>query len=94
MRSLLFLSLVTLGAPALAQTVPAPRQAVLVPKDGEVAAEPQKPKKALLPEVPLINREMRVQQKNRDTVGRKNATRDEQRTAVSPSWQSPALSNF
>ena len=86
MRSGCFILALAFAVPAAAQSLP------LIPTRPAPEAPP--PRRSALRPVPFLWRELDIQRVNRDLLGRKNAARDEQRNAETPSLQPRPLSSW
>ena len=89
MKRALIAALFALTAPLVLRPQPV-RPLALVPSKPDVPAE----RRAALPPVPFLWRELNAQRVNEGILGRKNATRDEQRVAETPSLQPRPLSSW
>jgi hypothetical protein len=84
-RRALFILLLSVGAPAAAQPL------ALVPTQPGPEVPARYPR---LRPIPFFWRELDAQRANQGLAGRKNATRDEQRVAETPSLQPRPLSSW
>ena len=89
MRRALLAVLFALTAPLVLRPLPG-RPLALVPSKPEAPAA----RRAPLRPIPFLWRELDAQRVNEGILGRKNATRDEQRVAETPSLQPRPLSSW